>query len=35
MCRCFEADVRRWRAGEAFDSRGSKYATVEDGWKGW
>ena len=32
--RCFEADVRKWKAGEAFNSDGSKYASVEDGWKG-
>jgi hypothetical protein len=29
--RCFEADVRRWKAGEQFSSDGSKYANVEDG----
>jgi predicted dehydrogenase len=32
--RCFEADVRKWRASEPFTSDGSKYANVEDGWKG-
>ena len=32
--RCFEADVRKWKAGEAFNADGSKYANVEDGWKG-
>ena len=32
--RCFEADVRRWKAGEAFHCDGSKYANVEDGWTG-
>ncbi len=32
--RCFEADVRKWKAGEAFQSDGSKYANVEDGWTG-
>ena len=32
--RCFEADVRKWKAGESFESNGSKYASVEDGWKG-
>jgi hypothetical protein len=32
--RCFEADVRKWKAGEAFDGNGSKYASVEDGWMG-
>jgi predicted dehydrogenase len=32
--RCFEADVRKWKAGEAFKCDGSKYANVEDGWMG-
>ncbi len=32
--RCFEADVRKWKAGEPFKSDGSKYANVEDGWMG-
>jgi predicted dehydrogenase len=32
--RCFEADVRKWEAGEPFKCDGSKYANVEDGWKG-
>jgi hypothetical protein len=32
--RCFEADVRRWQAGEAFACDGSLYANVEDGWAG-
>lgn len=32
--RCFEADVRKWKAGEPFKSDGSKYANVEDGWTG-
>lgn len=32
--RCFEADVRRWKAGEAFACDGTKYASVEDGWTG-
>jgi predicted dehydrogenase len=32
--RCFEADVRKWKAGEEFNCDGSKYANVEDGWKG-
>jgi predicted dehydrogenase len=32
--RCFEADVRKWKAGEAFHCDGSKYANVEDGWTG-
>jgi predicted dehydrogenase len=32
--RCFEADVRKWKAGKPFNSDGSKYANVEDGWTG-
>ena len=32
--RCFEADVRKWEAGEPFKCDGSKYANVEDGWTG-
>jgi predicted dehydrogenase len=32
--RCFEADVRKWQAGETFACDGSKYANVEDGWTG-
>jgi hypothetical protein len=32
--RCFEADVRKYAAGESFQNDGSKYANVEDGWKG-
>lgn len=32
--RCFEADVRKWKAGEPFSCDGSKYANVEDGWMG-
>ena len=32
--RSFEADVRKWKAGEAFNCDGSKYANVEDGWTG-
>lgn len=32
--RSFEADVRKWKAGEPFKSDGSKYANVEDGWMG-
>lgn len=32
--RCFEADVRKWQAGEPFACDGSKYASVEDGWTG-
>jgi predicted dehydrogenase len=29
--RCFEADVRKWKAGQKFKCDGSKYANVEDG----
>jgi predicted dehydrogenase len=32
--RCFEADVRLWKAGRKFAADGSKYASVEDGWMG-
>jgi predicted dehydrogenase len=32
--RCFEADIRKWKAGQAFACDGSKYANVEDGWMG-
>ncbi len=32
--RCFEADVRKWKAGEQFSCDGSEYANVEDGWTG-
>jgi predicted dehydrogenase len=32
--RCFEDDVRKWKAGKKFVSDGSKYASVEDGWMG-
>ncbi len=32
--RCFEADVRKWKAGQPFNCDGSKYANVEDGWTG-
>lgn len=32
--RCFEADVRKWKAGQPFSCDGSKYANVEDGWMG-
>ena len=32
--RCFEADVRKWKAGEKFIGDGSKYANIEDGWTG-
>jgi len=32
--RCFEGDVRKWKAGKKFTSDGSQYASVEDGWAG-
>ena len=32
--RCFEVDVRKWKAGKKFACDGSKYANVEDGWTG-
>jgi predicted dehydrogenase len=32
--RCFEADVRKYAAGEPFKCDGSKYASIEDGWTG-
>ena len=32
--RCFEADVRKWKAGGKFVGDGSKYASIEDGWMG-
>jgi predicted dehydrogenase len=32
--RCFEVDVRKWKAGEKFACDGSKYANIEDGWTG-
>ena len=32
--RCFEDDVRKWKAGKKFACDGSKYANVEDGWTG-
>ena len=32
--RCFERDVRAWKAGRPFTSDGSQYANVEDGWTG-
>jgi predicted dehydrogenase len=32
--RCFEDDVRKWKAGKPFSCDGSKYANVEDGWTG-
>lgn len=32
--RCFEADVRKYKAGQPFNCDGSKYANVEDGWTG-
>jgi predicted dehydrogenase len=32
--RCFEVDVRKWKAGKKVEADGSKYAIVEDGWMG-
>jgi len=32
--RCFEADVRKWKAGGKFANDGGKYASIEDGWMG-
>ena len=32
--RCFEVDVRKYQAKQPFACDGSKYANVEDGWKG-
>ncbi len=32
--RCFENDVRAWKAGKPFKCDGTKYANVEDGWMG-
>ncbi len=32
--RCFEVDVRKWKATGKFNADGSKYATIEDGWTG-
>ena len=32
--RCFEADVRKYQAGQPFKCDGSKYANVNDGWTG-
>lgn len=32
--RCFEADVRKYQAGQYTPACGCKYATVEDGWMG-
>jgi predicted dehydrogenase len=32
--RCFEVDVRKWKAGKKVTADGSKYASVEDGWTG-
>jgi len=32
--RCFEADIRKWKAGKPFACDGSKYASIEDGWMG-
>ena len=32
--RCFEADIRKWKAGKSFKDDGSKYANIEDGCTG-
>jgi predicted dehydrogenase len=32
--RCFEADIRKWQAGQSFQCDGSKYANIQDGWMG-
>lgn len=32
--RFFEADIRKWKAGQKFACNGSNYASVEDGWMG-
>jgi predicted dehydrogenase len=32
--RCFEQDVRAWKAGKQFTCDRSKYASLEDGWTG-
>jgi predicted dehydrogenase len=32
--RCFEADVRQWKAGGKYANDGAKYASIEDGWMG-
>ncbi len=32
--RCFEDDIRKWRAGKSFNDDGSKYANIEDGCTG-
>jgi predicted dehydrogenase len=32
--RCFEADVRKWKAGKVYNSDGAKYANIADGWTG-
>jgi len=32
--RFFEADVRKWKAGEKFACDGGNYANIEDGWMG-
>ena len=32
--RFFEADVRKWQAGQKFACDGSNYASIEDGWMG-
>jgi predicted dehydrogenase len=32
--RFFEADVRKWKAGQKFACDGTNYASIEDGWMG-
>lgn len=32
--RFFEADIRKWKAGEKFACDGRNYASIEDGWMG-
>ncbi len=32
--RFFEADIRKWKAGQKFACDGSNYANIEDGWMG-
>jgi predicted dehydrogenase len=32
--RSFEADIRKWKAGQPLARDGAKYASVEDGWMG-
>ncbi|HEY9174130.1 MAG TPA: Gfo/Idh/MocA family oxidoreductase [Verrucomicrobiae bacterium] len=32
--RFFEADIRKWKAGEKFACDGSNYASIDDGWMG-